>query len=68
VGASLEHLVQCSIANPAVPPDHIASLDKCVVQAKEPARGMTLKAAVLLSGLALLTTFLSAGFAGSARD
>ena len=38
VGASLEHLVQCSIANPALQPDHIASLGKCAVQAEEPAR------------------------------
>src|SRR5271165_4312436 len=41
MGASLEHLVQRSIANPAIPADHLASLDTSVVQAYEPARAMT---------------------------
>jgi len=35
VESGLEHLVQRSIANPVVQPDHIASLDKEVVQAGE---------------------------------
>jgi hypothetical protein len=38
MGASLEHLVQCSIADAAVQPDRFASLDRCVVQAEESAR------------------------------
>jgi hypothetical protein len=36
VGTSLEHLVQCSVANAAEQPDRTAPPHQCMVQAEEP--------------------------------